>query len=129
MRHSPLPRGSSHRRHRSRPDRIKHRAGVEEILQELGIIVHPVAVQISSALPEVAVADLHEIFTGIHITVIIVAHAFQILELISGIVLMDGEIRAEGKNDDICSSYQRIYIILKFLRIRLEMSSPIWPTF
>ena len=103
--------------------RIENRFRIKQILQHFGVVVHPIAIQISTAAPVVGGTHLLKIATAIHIEEVAVAILIESLKLsiIEGVFFPFCNIRSMGIENNIHLSDHRLYGIFKLVRVDLHL--------
>ena len=87
------------------------------------IIVHPVAVQIASALAEVVCSDLDKVLGGVHVAEVAEALGLEIEKpfIVLGIGTPASYITSEGEQDNVGASDERSNLCIPFVCVRDEV--------
>ena len=87
------------------------------------VVIHSEAIQISSSLSHIIIANLHPVLAGVHVTEIPESLGMEILVTFSAGVVRHpaADIAAKREQDDIAWTNQRLHLCFPFIRIRAEV--------
>ena len=107
--------------HRGGTGTVKYRFCIKQVSQQFGIVVHPVAIQILAAAPEIVIAQLIP-YIAVNVVEVTVSVCIKGLEffVVSGILVPCVNVRAIGEQKHISVPNNGLYGVFPTVGIRFH---------
>lgn len=104
-------------RHGRRAGVVPDGLGIEQVVEQIRLVVHPVAVDVAPALTDIPVVDLHPVLGRVHVAEIAEAQAVERVKLRALVGLHAGNVAAEGVEQHVGLADDGRDLVVPLLRV------------